>query len=235
MNCDRYKNALLEAAATNEKLDAKLANHAAHCPKCYATLHSHRDLFSQIDTALRAHVNEDLRPGFLARVRGQLSKEAPTRGGSDPAWPAVGAALALLLVAMFYPWANVKKPSVEGTLQAPSVRVPQISAEARTALGSSQDLAGQQRRHSSKHVNAKTPSPPKPEVLVPSDEQKAFAQFVARVEGRDLMAEAVVSAAVNKTPGRTSTLPEIPSVDMADLQLDRWRTDEWQDENRDSE
>ena len=234
MNCDRYKNALLSAAATNEKLDAKLANHVAHCPKCYATLHSHRNLFSQIDAALHAHVNEELPPGFLARVRVQLSKESPARSGSNPAWPVVGAALALVLVAMFYPWVNVKKPSIEGNLQVPRVSVPQISAEAGTVVGSSQDL-GRQRRHSSKHPNAKTPSPQQPEVLVPPDEQKAFAQFVARVEGRDVMAEAVVNPAVNKTPARTINLPEIPSVDMADLQLDRWRTDEWQDEDRDSE
>jgi hypothetical protein len=234
MTCDRYKNALLSAAANNEKLDTKLANHVAHCQKCYATLRSRRDLFSQIDAALRARVNEDLRPGFLARVRVQLSKESPARGGSNPASPVVGAALALLLVAMFYPWVNVKKASVEGNLQAPRVSVPQISAEAGTVVGSSRDL-GRQRRHSSKHPNAKSPSPQKPEVLVPPDEQKAFAQFVARVEGRDVIAEAVLSPAVNKTLARTGNLPEIPSVDRADRQLDRWRTDEWQDENRDSE
>jgi hypothetical protein len=63
--------------------------------------------------------------------------------------------------------------------------------------------------------------------LVPPDEEQAFAQFVGRVAGRDAMAEAVVSPAVNDTANRNTGLLAVPSVDIADLQLDRARQEEW--------
>jgi hypothetical protein len=71
--------------------------------------------------------------------------------------------------------------------------------------------------------------------LVPPDERKAFARFVARVAGRDAMAQAVVSPAANKTASRNAGLPEVPSVNIADLQLDKARQQEWIAETDSSE
>ena len=97
MICDKYKHALL-LAATNNELEAKLSQHLQHCSKCRTTLCSERELFSRIDTVLRAQVNGDPRPGFLTDLRVQLSKEQATRPGSNRMWQLAGAALALILI-----------------------------------------------------------------------------------------------------------------------------------------
>ena len=59
MTCDKYENALLLAAASDDKLDAKLARHLEDRSTCRMTLRSERELFSRMDSTLRAQVNED--------------------------------------------------------------------------------------------------------------------------------------------------------------------------------
>src|SRR4029077_20343478 len=73
-------------------------------------------------------------------------------------------------------------------------------------------------RHAQTPLGARQPATVEPEVLVPPDEARAFALFVARVAGRDAMAEAVVRPAVEKAVERNAELPGVPSVDLADLQ-----------------
>ncbi|MGA3210118.1 MAG: hypothetical protein ABSD20_02370 [Terriglobales bacterium] len=73
------------------------------------------------------------------------------------------------------------------------------------------------------------------EVLVPPDEQKAFAEFVACVARRDAIAQAVVMPAANRTVDRITELPQVSSVDIADLQLGRARQEEWIDQTSISE
>jgi hypothetical protein len=74
---------------------------------------------------------------------------------------------------------------------------------------------------------AKQSTPREPEVLVPPDEVKAFAQFVARVAIRDEIAEAVVSPAKDKATAGNAESPQILSLDVADLQLEPLQWKEW--------
>lgn len=235
MTCKQYENALLLAAASNGELDPKLTRHLEHCSTCRMTLGSERELFSRIDTALRAQVNEDPRPGFLPQLRVQLSKERTGRPGSDRIWHVAGAALALVLIAAFYPLVNARQSTAQGNLQTPTMKLPQSvkvtrSARANEALGG----------RSPYHYHSKRPAvhsrgPQEPEVLVPPDEQKAFAEFVACVARRDARAQAAVTPALNKTVNQNTELPEVSSVDIADLQLGRARQKEWIDRNGGSE
>jgi hypothetical protein len=225
MTCGKYKNALLLAATTNGELDAKLARHLERCSQCLTTLRSDRELFSRIDSALRVQVNEDPRPGFLAQLRVQLWKELTSRPGSNRAWHVAGAALALVLIAMFYPLINPRQPRIHRDLQTPGIRVPQSAGLVQSARADEESRV--RSRQYSKRPAIQGAVRQEPEVLVPPDEEKAFAQFVGRVAGRDAMAEAVVSPAVNNTANRNTELREVPSVDIADLQWDRARQEEW--------
>lgn len=235
MNCERYKNALLDAAARSEKPDAKLARHLERCTRCRATLQAERELFSRIDITLRSQVNESPQAGFLAKVRVQLSRETSADAGSNPMWSVTGAALAVVLIAMIYPLVNARQPRIQGNLQAPSMGASQsagLRQSARAAIAES-DVGS--RQHFSRHSESKNAIQQEPEVLVPPDEQQAFAQFVARVAGRDAIAEAAVSRAVDKTVARKTDLPQVPSVDMADLVLERPQLDEWMNDSGGSE
>lgn len=233
MTCDKYDNALLLTAASNGELDAKLARHLERCSTCRMTLRSERELLSRIDSALRAQVNEDPRPGFMAQLRLQLSKELTARPGSDRVWHVAGAALALVLIAMFYPLVNARRSSAQGDLQKPTIKVPQSAGVTQSARAI-EDL-GVRSRHHSKRPAVQSAVPQEPEVLVPPDEQKAFAQFVACVARRDTIAQAVVTPAANKIVNMTTELPRVSSVDIADLQLGRARQKEWIDQTGISE
>lgn len=235
MNCERYKNALLDAAARSEKPDAKLARHLESCIRCRTTLQSERELFSRIDSALRARVNESPQASFLAQVRVQLSKETPADGGSNPMWSVTGAALAVVLIAMIYPLVNARQPRIQGNLQAPSMGASQSAGLRQSAHAANAESDVESRQHFSRHSESKNGIQQEPEVLVPPDEQQAFAQFVARVAGRDAIAEAAVSRAVDQTVARNTDLPQVPSVDMADLQLERPQLDEWMNDSGGSE
>ena len=242
MTCDKYENALRLAAASNGELDAKLARHLERCSTCRTTLGSKRELLSRIDSALRAQMNEDPRPGFLAQLRLRLSKELTARPRSDRVWHVAGAALALVLIAMAYPLFeplfnpldNARRPIVQGNLQTPTIEVPQRAGLTQSARAS-EDL-GVGPLHHPKRPAVQSAVPQEPEVLVPPDEQKAFAQFVACVARRDAIAQAVVALAANKTVNNmTRELPRVSSVDIADLQFGRERQEKWIHQTESSE
>jgi hypothetical protein len=225
MTCNKYENALLRAAASNAELDANLARHLEQCSTCRITLHAERELLAQIDSALRAQVNEDPRPGFLPQLRLELSKELTCRPELNRVWHVAGAVLALVLVATFYPLVKARQPSIEGNQQTPTIRaLPSI--ELTQSARASDDL-GVRSSHRSKRPAVQSASPQEPEVLVPPDEQKAFAQFVVCVAGRDATAEAVVSPAADKPVAEHTELPRVVSVDMAALEFNGAEQSEW--------
>jgi hypothetical protein len=135
MTCDKRENALLQAAASNDKLDAKLARHLEHCSTCRMTLRSERELFWRIDSTLRAQVNEDPPTAFLARLRLQLSKEVTAQPGSGRTWHVAGAALALILIAALYPFVNTRRSNVQGNLETSTMRVAQSARVAKSIHG----------------------------------------------------------------------------------------------------
>jgi hypothetical protein len=233
MTCGKYKNSLLLAATTNGEMDAKLARHLERCSKCLTTLCSDRELFSRIDRALRVQVNEDPRPGFLAQLRVQLLKQPGFQPGSNRAWQVAGAAVALVLIAMFHPLINPREPRIPRDLQSSSIRVPQNAGLVQSARADEESRV--RSRQSSKRPAIPGAVRQEPEVLVPPDEEKAFAEFIGRVAGRDAMAEAVVSPAANNGANGNTELPQVPSVDIADIQLNRARQEEWIEQTGGSE
>ncbi len=196
MTCDKYENALLLSAASADKLDNQLARHSSIFVLS-SLLALERELFSRIDSTLRAQVNEDPPSAFLAQLRLQLSKELTARSGSSRVFHVAGAALALILIAALYLLVNARQPSVQGNLATPAIRVAQ-SARIKQSARAREDFAARSRHHF-KHPAVQSAAPREPEVLVPPDEQKAFAQFVACVARRDAMAQAVVTPVANKT------------------------------------
>jgi hypothetical protein len=248
MTCEKYKDALIDAAA-GEPLDRGLADHLEGCTPCRATLEGEHVLFTAIDDALRAQVSERPRAGFLASVHTQIAHEAQEQdaqkqSGWSPMWAWVGAAaLALVLVVIAHPWGKLQQPSVAANrLKDPAFPAHESPAMTQSVRGSAEDSRTQQpvRLNSAPPRHAQIPlarqsATVEPEVLVPPDEARAFALFVARVAGRDAMAEAVVRPAVEKAVERNAELPGVPSVDLADLQPNSLRWNDPIDESADSE
>jgi hypothetical protein len=247
MTCDQYKDALIDAAA-GEPLGPGLADHLGGCTPCRATLTHERDLFAAIDRALRTKMNEEPRAGFLASVHAHTADEAQKQDAQKPsgwnpmwAWAGAAAALALVLVVIAHPWGRL--PVTAENVKAPALRAHENPAVTPSARRPAED--GKMREHARVHPApplrsaplsvAEQPAALEPEVLVPPDEAKAFALFVARVAGRDAMAEAVVRPAVEKAVERNAELPGVPSVDLADLQPNSSSWNDPIDESADSE
>jgi hypothetical protein len=210
-----------------------MAAHLKQCATCQASFQRGQALFKAIDHSLWKRVNEEPRATFLADVRLRLSKESLVNPGSNAVRAVTGATLAIVLIAL-YPLVNSRQPRVQGNLQVATVRAPQSTGGTQPARTFSLDSGRRSDKYSGGHSAAKSTAGQEPEVLVPPDEQKAFAQFVARVAGRDAMAEAVVTPAADQTAARNTDLP-VPSVNMADLKLDRAEPEEWMDETGSSE
>jgi hypothetical protein len=214
--CDQYENALLTAAASGGEPEAKLARHLEHCSTCRTALRLKRELLSRIDGVLRAQVNEEPRPGFLMQLRLKLSKEPTAQLGSNRVWHVAGAALALVL-AVLYPLVSARQPGVQGNLVTPVIAALPSAGVTQSAHAAENLGVRSSRRY--KRPAVQSAGPKEPEVLVPPDEQRAFAQYVALVAMRDVKAEALVSPAADNPVARNTELPGVASVDMAALQF----------------
>lgn len=234
MSCEKYREALIDAAATSGALEGGLAEHLARCSQCRVRLQREDALFAAIDDALRGRVNEGPREGFLLRIRARITHEAESEAGWNPMRTWAGAALALLLLGMAHPWTALRQHPVERSLngvpdhlQQKSIRQNSDATQSQRGATGISGMREQVRRHSPERSMAKQLAPPEPDVLVPSDEAKAFAQFVARLAGRDEIAEAVVRPAKDKATAESAEFPAILSIDIADLQPKPLRWEEW--------
>jgi hypothetical protein len=223
MTCEKYEEALIEMAATGEMLEDEFAEHIERCGRCQAALLRERELFEAIDQGLREELNDTPGAGFLAGVRVQISKEPQRNSGWNGVWAWAGLAVALALIAMAHPWRGLRKGAAEGIRTATVIRVERqrqsANSERRASEGPhARDVARQSAtiRRVVQRVDRR-----EPEVLVPPDEVKAFAQFVARVRGRDERAEAVVHPMMLYKAGDDGQeLLEMHPVDIADLQIE---------------
>jgi hypothetical protein len=233
MNCEKYREALIDAAAIGGANEAGLAEHLARCSQCSAIWQREHALFRAIEGVLRGRMNECPGESFLARIRHRISHEGESQAGWNPIGAWAGAALALLLLAIAHPWTVLEQRPVERSLNGIPVvsqrSVWQNSKAARLARGST-EISGRRehiRTHSAERSMAKQSAPPEPDVLVPPDEAKAFAQFVARVASGDRMAEAAARPTKDIAASGNAELPEILSFDVVNLQLKPLKWREW--------
>ena len=217
MRCEENVQLLIDATAQGEAPETSVAEHIQHCQQCQARFQREEKLSAAIDDALHARLSESLPSGFLARASARLAKEPATTTGVNPAW-AAAAVLVLALLALTRPWIMSQPTIVAVTPVVPAARVQQTN-RATSAWDSNKGLLiARPRRSSSNRSEVRSATAREPEVLVPPDEQKAFAQFVARVDGQDAMAAAVVRQAPDTTIPRNTALPQVSTVDIAQLE-----------------
>ncbi len=110
MNCEKYRDALTEAAlaaqadaAPRAPRDAALRAHLEACAACRAELERLRALAAAIDTGLAQIAAADPSPAFAARIRARLAEEADRRASRWHTWAPTlaGALTAVVLLAWF--------------------------------------------------------------------------------------------------------------------------------------
>jgi len=101
MSCERYKNALMEAAVTGAEPQGHLRAHLATCAACRTAFAEEQSLFSAIDTGLHSAVAAEVPGSLLPRVRARLLDEHPSQNRWLLAWAPLAASLALLIGFLF--------------------------------------------------------------------------------------------------------------------------------------
>src|ERR1700680_3994555 len=76
MTCGKYRDLLLNLAASGTQPSGDLRAHLEVCPPCRRVLQQHRALFVSIDSSLHTVVNPEIPPSFLSRVRSLLNQQS---------------------------------------------------------------------------------------------------------------------------------------------------------------
>jgi len=96
MLCEHYKEALIEAAASDVSGPGDLRAHLDGCAACRATFEQEQAFFASIDAGLRTAANSEVPPSLAVRVRALLDAEPASRLLAQK-WAYSGAILAGVL------------------------------------------------------------------------------------------------------------------------------------------
>jgi hypothetical protein len=197
MPCERYRDALTDAAA-GEAVAEALAAHLDECPACESELAELRRLMAAADDELSALATAEPSAALRARIREAVAEPAPTpafRWGF--AWTATAAAV--LALAVFAVWrtsvargpvstsvavnapppAPAPRPTASTT--PPPAPVAVVSPAAVPAPAGLPFESAHEAISVTQSVSTRRLRPADPEVLVPAGEREALLRYVALV------------------------------------------------------
>jgi hypothetical protein len=223
MSCEHYKAVMVEAATAGE-VAPRLRLHLEGCAECRAAFAREQSLFLAVHASLSQRMNVSPCPEFLPRMRSAVERENSRRSvRAAYVWlrwlPLAGAAavcLALLLAAKHHSVTPAQPPSVRNGL-APEAAKMQVHPRGLPPVTESavQALAGPSKRPAKRELPVHADSSVQaPEILVPSDERVALAQFVAGLSARREVALALARPApfefaLETTPGGPLEIPKL--------------------------
>ena len=199
MPCQHYKNALIEAAASDSHPQGELRAHLDVCLDCRAAFEREQSLFASINTGLHVTANAEVPASLLPRVRARLDEEiAPQRRWIQPMTFAA-ASVALAFVIFLFAWPHDASPDRQAkqTPQLPVSETPVTDDRHPNSGSGSQIVSFNRTRVHSTLLRPVASS--QPEVLVPPDEREAFSRFVAVLdERREVALDLVTPAPLTK-------------------------------------
>jgi hypothetical protein len=183
MLCEKYKEALVEAAASGAALPTALREHVQACEHCSAMLAGERALFAAVDTGLHKAANAGVRSSFVLNVKANLATETVPMRNPIPSWALVCAiaTLALAVVFLSVPRGAYDKADTGASSVPAGAGEVQLShaAEHKTRF-SAKAIKAQ------KHQNVAGAASHEPEVLVQPEEEEFLKRFyAARNPARD--------------------------------------------------
>ncbi len=201
MLCDKYKEALIEAAASGAALPISLREHVDACGRCRATLATEQTLFAAIDAGLHRAANAKVRDCFLPKVKANLGGETVPARNPIPRWAFVCATGALVLAAAFLNLprsshdegrtegitASSELPTGVGGRRLSLVPAPKTFFSARTSKAPNRQNVSHTKSH-------------EPEVLIQPDEEESLKRFYASARNRAVEVRAVVADEHEITP-----------------------------------
>lgn len=221
MLCDKYKESLIEAAASGAALPVAVREHVDTCGHCGAMLAVQQALFISIDAGLLCRANTGVPSNFEHRVRAALPIQVSQ--GRRPyslvlAFGSMAATAALALtISLTYKPNNGRKESPLG-----AVAETEQLASPRATSGDSKELEmlSQRPQHSharasniARHPNVSAPGSGGVEVLVPPGQQELLVKYMEGVAA--LRARVTYTASLQHVADMKPM--EVPSTEISEL------------------
>jgi anti-sigma factor RsiW len=193
MSCEKYKSALIEAAADGAELTPELRSHVATCPSCAAELADQRSLVASIDANLHRQMNAPVPAAMLQRFEAQLVQQPRPKRTLRLTQIVAGtigmlAAAAIVLVFLSRWKTDTLEPNAKPIASsAHSVSAGEIQVHIGPSAGPPTTIVA--RPQTPAQTQARTVlvsaavSRTEPEVIVPPDERIAMEHFIADLHG----------------------------------------------------
>jgi len=221
MLCDKYQEALIDAAASGAGLPVAVRGHVDRCGHCGAMLVAEQALFTSIDAGLHCRANTGVPSNFEHRVRAALPIQVSQGRRPYSSVFAFGsmaatAALALTIFLTYNP-NNGRKESPLGP-----VAETEQSASPRTTSGDSNELEmlsqQPQRSHAraldiARHPNVSPRGNSGVEVLVPPGQQELLVKYMEGVAA--LRARVTYTVSLQHVADMKPM--EVPSIEISEL------------------
>ncbi len=219
MSCEKYQDALIDAAASGTQPSGDLRAHLSVCAGCRDQVEQQRSLFAAVESTVRQTMNAPLPPALLQRFEARLAQQA-SAVPREPrlrwmyAFAAVAAAVSIIL---FVSHLRLSKPNPQIAQRVPAVQgtnpVLNPPERAPSIVQHKQEMYAPQTKQHSPKVSANAPK--QPEVLVPPDERIAFEHFLSDVHDREDLA--ALSKRVPQQPELRVEPLEMPDIQTVSL------------------
>ncbi len=227
MLCEKYKDALIEAAVGGAELAPGVRAHVEGCARCAVELDQQRSLVGAMDAVVSRQMNAPVPAAMLQRLDVQIAQQPQSRRTLRFASiSAVAlatlffATVVLVMVARHRPQIDdvkrtsppvVKSPQVDQMqlfTKTPKSQTPTETEAAKRAVAVEVRRTGSHQGRSGGQL---------PEVLVPPDERIALEHFIAGVQPREGIALAL-SARVPERDVAVAPL-NVPDIQTASLSV----------------
>ncbi len=175
MLCDKYKESLMEAAASGPALPDVLREHMEACAHCRTTLAGEQSLFAAVDAGLRRAANGRVRSCFLPNVKANLATEAVPTRNPIPGWAFLGATGAVALAAAFLSLPRGAHDEARKEVITVRSKVPAGAGE----LSFAPERKTSHSARASKQQNVSDTASHEPEVLIQPEEEEFLKRFYA--------------------------------------------------------
>ncbi|HLZ91048.1 MAG TPA: hypothetical protein VKQ28_04980 [Candidatus Acidoferrum sp.] len=220
MLCDKYKEALMEAAADGAALPSSLREHVEACALCGARLAAERTLFAAVDAGLHEAANAKVHSSFLVNVKANLATETIPARNPIPGWAFVCATAAIALAAVFLSLPRDAHNQARTEAITFSNRVPTGAGGVELSLAPERKT-----RYSAKAIGAPEKqnlagnANHEPEVLIQPEEEEFLKRFYAAGRSQTGDARAVVTED-HEVPPRPLVIEQIEVRDLKIENLD---------------